>query len=71
LAFSSSAFYQQVDSAGRIALDQSLLQRTEINNEAYIVGRWHYFQIWNKKKYEENMNLLVPQMGILADNISR
>ncbi|MCX7766077.1 MAG: hypothetical protein N2246_05160 [Candidatus Sumerlaeia bacterium] len=69
MTFSATGFYQQVDTAGRIAIRSSLLEKANIKDEAYIVGRWHYFQIWPKDKFETAIDTYIPQLQIISDKI--
>lgn len=69
MTFSATGFYQQVDTAGRIAIRPTLLEKANIKDEAYIVGRWHYFQIWPKEKFDKSIDICIKQSQIISDTI--
>lgn len=67
--FAMFSFAQEVDGAGRIAIEPLLLKKAEIGKEAYIVGVWSHFQIWRKEKFEVISDDYLRQMYGLGDKI--
>ena len=68
-AIFATAFSLNLDGQGRIALPVSLRDYASIEDEVVIAGANNYFELWNKKRWEEEKALSQEQAWQIIESL--
>lgn len=70
-AIFATAFSLNMDAQGRIALPYQLREHAGIEDEAIVAGANIYFELWNKKRWEEEKTISQEQAGQIIESLER
>ena len=70
-AIFATAFFLNLDGQGRIALPVSLRDYASIEDEVVIAGANNYFELWNKKRWEEEKALSQEQAWQIIESMEK
>ena len=57
----SATSYVEIDDQGRFVIPKALLQYSELNDSAVIIGVGDHFEIWNEKRWQKYINTAVTE----------
>lgn len=67
--FSGGSFDADLDSAGRVTLNQVLIDYAGLSKEVVVVGNRDHLEIWDKARWAEDQERLVPRVAGIAEGI--
>jgi MraZ protein len=68
--FVSGACECNLDSQGRILIPPTLRDFAHLEKEVILAGQLKYFEVWNKTKFEEELNKSIKNLSILEDKLA-
>ncbi len=67
--FAGSSFDAELDSAGRVTLNQALLDHAGIQKEVVIVGNLDHLEIWDRERWGEDQQALNAEVAGIAESL--
>lgn len=67
--FFSSAFSKEIDSQGRVNIDNILLEHAYIKKECVLVGAGNVIEIWSKESWNEQEKLRQNEYDEISEKI--
>ncbi len=67
--FAGSSFDTELDSAGRVTLNQSLLDHAGIEKEVFLVGNIDHLEIWDRDKWLADTSELNAEIVEIAESL--
>jgi MraZ protein len=67
--FAGSSFDAELDSAGRVTLNQPLLAHAGVDKEVVIVGNLDHLEVWDRKTYEQDQEQLSNEIVEIAESL--
>lgn len=67
--FSGGSFDAELDSAGRVTLNQQLIEFAGLEKEVVVVGNRDHLEIWDKRRWNEDQERLAPRVAGIAEGI--
>jgi MraZ protein len=66
--FAGSSFDAELDSAGRVTLNQALLEHAGIQKEVVIVGNLDHIELWDRDRWSEDQQALNAEVAGIAES---
>ncbi len=67
--FAGSSFDAELDSAGRVTLNQALLEHAGIQKEVVIVGNLDHLEIWDRDRWNDDQQALNAEVSGIAESL--
>ncbi len=67
--FAGSSFDAELDSAGRVTLNQALLEHAGIQKEVVIVGNLDHIEIWDRDRWNDDQQALNAEVAGIAESL--
>ena len=67
--FAGGAFDAELDSAGRVTLNQSLLDHAGIAKEAIVVGLRDHVEVWDRGRWADAQKGVVSEIERIAESL--
>ena len=67
--FAGSSFDVDLDSAGRVTLNQALLEHAGIDREVVIVGNLDHLEVWDRGRFQEDQRSLNAEISGIAESL--
>ena len=67
--FAGSSFDAELDSAGRVTLNQALLEHAGIQKEIVVVGNLDHLEIWDRDRWGEDQQALNAEVTGIAESL--
>ena len=67
--FAGSSFDAELDSAGRVTLNQALLEHAGIQKEVVIVGNLDHIEIWDRDRWNDDQQALNAEVSGIAESL--
>ena len=67
--FAGSSFDVELDSAGRVTLNQALLQHAGIQKDVVIVGNLDHLEIWDRDRWSDDQQALNAEVTGIAESL--
>ena len=67
--FAGSSFDAELDSAGRVTLNQALLEHAGIQKEVVIVGNLDHLEIWDRDRWSDDQQALNAEVAGIAESL--
>jgi MraZ protein len=67
--FAGSSFDAELDSAGRVTLNQALLEHAGIQKEVVIVGNLDHIEIWDRDRWSDDQQALNAEVAGIAESL--
>ena len=67
--FAGSSFDAELDSAGRVTLNQALLEHAGIQKEVVIVGNLDHIEIWDRDRWGDDQQALNAEVAGIAESL--
>jgi MraZ protein len=67
--FNAGSFDVELDSAGRVTLNQLLVEHAGIEREVVVVGTETQLEVWDRTRYSEDQSDLPAQVARIAENL--
>ena len=67
--FAGSSFDVELDSAGRVTLNQALLQHAGIQKDVVIVGNLDHIEIWDRDRWNDDQQALNAEVTGIAESL--
>ena len=67
--FAGSSFDAELDSAGRVTLNNALLEHAGIQKEVVIVGNLDHLEIWDRDRWNEDQQALNAEVAGIAESL--
>jgi MraZ protein len=67
--FAGSSFDVDLDSAGRVTLNQALLEHAGIQKEIVIVGNLDHLEIWDRDRWNDDQQALNAEVTGIAESL--
>ena len=67
--FAGSSFDAELDSAGRVTLNQALLEHSGIQKEVVIVGNLDHIEIWDRDRWGDDQQALNAEVAGIAESL--
>ncbi|HEX8051981.1 MAG TPA: division/cell wall cluster transcriptional repressor MraZ [Thermoleophilaceae bacterium] len=67
--FAGSSFDAELDSAGRVTLNQALLEHAGIQKEVVIVGNLDHIELWDRDRWSEDQQALNAEVAGIAESL--
>jgi len=67
--FAGSSFGAELDSAGRVTLNQALLDHASIQKEAVVVGNLDHLEVWDRDKWLADQRELSDEIVEIAESL--
>ncbi len=67
--FAGSSFDAELDSAGRVTLNQALLEHAGIQKEVVIVGNLDHLEIWDRDRWGDDQQALNAEVAGIAESL--
>ncbi len=67
--FAGSSFDVDLDSAGRVTLNQALLDHAGIDKEVVIVGNLDHLEVWDRRRWQEDQRALNEEISGIAESL--
>ncbi len=67
--FAGSSFDAELDSAGRVTLNQALLEHAGIQKEVVIVGNLDHLEIWDRDRWNDDQQALNAEVAGIAESL--
>ncbi len=68
--FVSGACECNLDSQGRILIPPTLRDYAHLDKEVVLAGQLKYFEVWEKTKFEEELNKSIKNLSVLEDKLA-
>jgi MraZ protein len=67
--FAGGAFDAQLDSAGRVTLNQSLLDHAGIETEVIVVGMRDHVEVWDRAGWRDRQKGVISEIEEIAESL--
>jgi MraZ protein len=67
--FAGSSFDTELDSAGRVTLNQSLLDHAGVEKEVVLVGNIDHLEVWDREKWQADQRDLNAEIVEIAESL--
>ena len=67
--FAGSSFDAELDSAGRVTLNQALLDHASISKEVVVVGNLDHLEVWDRDKWLADQRELSDEIVEIAESL--
>jgi MraZ protein len=67
--FAGTSFDAELDSAGRVILNQSLIEHAGIEREVVIVGNLDHLEVWDRRRWGEERKALNQEISGIAESL--
>ena len=67
--FAGSSFDTELDAAGRVTLNQSLLDHAGIEKEVVLVGNLDHLEVWDRKVWQSDQDQLSDEIVGIAEGL--
>ncbi len=67
--FAGSSFDAELDSAGRVTLNQALLEHAGIQKEIVVVGNLDHLEIWDRDRWNDDQQALNAEVAGIAESL--
>ena len=67
--FAGSSFDAELDSAGRITLNQALVEHAGVEKEVVIVGNLDHLEVWDRRRWQEDQSALNDEIAGIAESL--
>jgi MraZ protein len=67
--FAGSSFDVELDSAGRVTLNQALLEHAGIQKEVVIVGNLDHLELWDRDRWNDDQQALNAEVAGIAESL--
>jgi MraZ protein len=67
--FAGSSFDAELDSAGRVTLNQALLEHAGIQKDVVIVGNLDHLEIWDRDRWNDDQQALNAEVAGIAESL--
>ena len=67
--FAGSSFDAELDSAGRVTLNNALLEHAGIQKEVVIVGNLDHLEIWDRDRWGDDQQALNAEVAGIAESL--
>ena len=67
--FAGTSFDAELDSAGRVILNQALLEHAGIEREVVIVGNLDHLEVWDCRRWNEERAALNREISGIAESL--
>ena len=67
--FAGTSFDAELDSAGRVTLNQALIEHAGIDREVVIVGNLDHLEIWDRGRWAEERTALGNEISGIAESL--
>jgi MraZ protein len=67
--FAGSSFDLDLDSAGRVTLNNALLEHAGIDKEIVIVGNLDHLEVWDRRRFTEDQKSLNAEISGIAESL--
>jgi MraZ protein len=67
--FAGSSFDVELDSAGRVTLNQALLEHAGIQKEIVVVGNLDHLEIWDRDRFGDDQQALNAEISGIAESL--
>ena len=67
--FAGSSFDSELDSAGRVMLNQQLLDHAAISKEVVVVGNLDHLEVWDRDKWIADQRELSDEIVEIAESL--
>jgi MraZ protein len=67
--FAGSSFDAELDSAGRVTLNQALLDHASIQKELVVVGNLDHLEVWDRDKWLADQRELSDEIVEIAESL--
>jgi MraZ protein len=67
--FAGSSFDAELDSAGRVTLNQALIEHAGIQKEVVIVGNLDHLEIWDRDRWNDDQQALNAEVAGIAESL--
>ena len=67
--FAGSSFDAELDSAGRVTLNQALLDHASISKELVVVGNLDHLEVWDRDKWLADQRELSDEIVEIAESL--
>ena len=67
--FAGSSFDVEVDSAGRVTLNQPLLTHARIAKEVVLVGNLDHLEVWDRETWQSDQEQLADEIVGIAESL--
>jgi MraZ protein len=67
--FAGTSFDAELDSAGRVTLNQALIEHAQIDREVVIVGNLDHLEVWDRRRWSEERDALNQEISGIAESL--
>ena len=67
--FAGSSFDVELDSAGRVTLNNALLEHAGIQKDVVVVGNLDHIEIWDRDRWNEDQQALNAEVSGIAESL--
>ena len=67
--FAGSSFDAELDSAGRVTLNNALIEHAGIQKEIVVVGNLDHIEIWDRDRWNEDQQALNAEVSGIAESL--
>ena len=67
--FAGNSFDLELDSAGRVTLNQALLEHAGIDKEVVIVGNLDHLEVWDARRFQDDQRALNEEISGIAESL--
>ena len=67
--FAGSSFDAELDSAGRVTLNNALLEHAGIQKDVVVVGNLDHLEIWDRDRFGEDQQALNAEIAGIAESL--
>ena len=67
--FAGTSFDAELDSAGRVTLNQALIDHAGIDREVIIVGNLDHLEVWDRRRWAEERDSLNQEISGIAESL--
>jgi MraZ protein len=64
-----NSFDAELDAAGRVTLNSTLLEHAEIDREVVVVGVLEYLEVWSRERWLAGQEELGAEIGQIAEGL--
>jgi MraZ protein len=67
--FAGTSFDAELDSAGRVTLNQALIEHAGIEREVVIVGNLDHLEVWDRGRWSQERSALNQEISGIAESL--
>ena len=67
--FAGSSFDAELDSAGRLTLNQALLEHAGIQKDVVVIGNLDHLEIWDRDRWNDDQQALNAEVSGIAESL--